>query len=552
MELFHRFPFDVEPGALPLRFNNPFYYSPHWLCVAAANEVRELLLRNADADADARCGKMFGVLVVRDAQGAVGFLAAFSGLLAGSNSVPGFVPPVCDFQAPDGYFKCEERCITAINREISDIRNSAPYVDAKEALENEKRAADEALAALRNEFAAHKASRAALREKGELLPGESERLIKESQFEKAELKRATRLWQQRVLEKEMVVRSFEERLDALAAERRSRSVALQQWLFEQFRVLNATGKQRSLLNIFASHCGSLPPAGAGECAAPKLLQFAYLNNLQPLAMAEFWVGASPVGEVRREGCYYGACKSKCEPILSFMLQGLNVEENALEKGGDIESLEVIYEDEYLLIVDKPAGVLSVPGIVGGTSVQQWLREEYLHSNELFVAHRLDMATSGLLVAAKSMEVYKALQQQFAGRKVEKLYVALLDGVPALSQGTVELPLAPDYAHRPRQMVDSSVGKPSLTHYRVTGSVLHGGRHCALVHFIPVTGRTHQLRVHAAHAAGLNCPIVGDALYGIPAERLMLHARSLSFVHPVTGERLAVEKVAPFESEQCYN
>ncbi|MBQ5752471.1 MAG: hypothetical protein IIV89_06455, partial [Bacteroidaceae bacterium] len=264
MELFHRFPFDVEPGALPPRFNNPFYYSPHRLCVAAADEVRVLLSRNAAADADARCGKMFGVLVVRDAQGAVGFLAAFSGLLAGSNSVPGFVPPVCDFQAPDGYFKCEERCITAINREISDIRNSVPYVDAKETLEKEKRAADEALAALRSEYAVHKARRAALREKGELLPGECERLIKESQFEKAELKRSARQWQQRVAEKEAAVGTFEERINALATERRSRSLALQQWLFEQFRVLNANGEQCSLLNIFASHCGALPPAGAGD------------------------------------------------------------------------------------------------------------------------------------------------------------------------------------------------------------------------------------------------------------------------------------------------
>jgi tRNA pseudouridine32 synthase/23S rRNA pseudouridine746 synthase len=261
------------------------------------------------------------------------------------------------------------------------------------------------------------------------------------------------------------------------------------------------------------------------------LQYAYLNSLTPIAVAEFWVGESPAGEVRRDGCFYGACKSKCEPILGFMLQGLDVEENALEKGGDISSINIIFEDEHIVVVDKPSGVLSVPGIMGGMSVQQWLRDCYLHSNELFVAHRLDMATSGLLVAAKSMEVYKELQRSFAGREVEKRYTAILDGVPVNGEGVIELPLAPDYDNRPRQKVDTVNGKPAVSHFKVIGIVERNGRQCAVVHFVPVTGRTHQLRVHAAHKDGLDCPILGDSLYGTAGERLMLHASRISFAHP---------------------
>jgi tRNA pseudouridine32 synthase/23S rRNA pseudouridine746 synthase len=270
------------------------------------------------------------------------------------------------------------------------------------------------------------------------------------------------------------------------------------------------------------------------------MQYAYANSLQPLALAEFWVGESPAGEVRHDGCFYGACKSKCEPILSHMLKGLDVEENALEQGGDIEALEIVYEDEWIVAVNKPHGVLSVPGIVGGTSVQQWLREEYLHTNELFVVHRLDMSTSGLLVAAKSMEVYKALQVSFASRNVKKEYLALLDGVPAVASGTINLPLAADYEDRPRQKVDLAGGKEAVTHYSVLRVVEYDGRQCALVCFEPITGRTHQLRVHAAYKEGLNLPIVGDTLYGRWASRLMLHAATLHFVHPVSGKDMKLE------------
>ncbi len=540
MMLFHSFGREVDPRELPSVFNNPFYYSPHLLCAEAASIVRLSLLADPLVAADAARGKMLGVLVVRSVSGEVGFLAAFSGLLAGSNRVDGFVPPVYDLQAPDGYFRQEEARISALNAEITAIESGAEYCEACDALVREQACAAEALAALRGEYAANKAARAQKRSLGNVAPDEAAAMIKASQFEKAELARRKRAWQERIALKETEKARIAQGLDALRGERRERSAALQRWLFTQFTVLNACGDKKSLLEIFDEYTRALPPAGAGECAAPKLLHYAYSNGYTPLSVAEFWVGASPQGEVRRDGCYYGACKSKCEPILTYMLQGLNVEANALERGGEVTSVEELYNDEHILIVNKPAGVLSVPGVAGGRSLQEWLRDDYLHSDNLFVVHRLDMATSGVLVVAKSMEIFKALQALFARREVQKEYVALLDGVPSRDSGIITLPLAPDYANRPRQMVDYERGKEAVTHFELLRVCDDGGKRRALVLFRPVTGRTHQLRVHAAHPSGLDCPILGDALYGTPVTRLMLHARSLQFVHPVSGKVVKVE------------
>ena len=546
MTLLHRFKSDISVVEVPQRFNNPFYYSPHPLCVMAAEEVRAMLSRDSAVAADAARGKMFGVLVVRDVNGSIGYLAAFSGLLAGSNNIPGFVPPVFDLQSPNGYFKQEEAEISALNTKIKDFECSREYSDAIAAVGALRSAMEKEISAMREDMRCRKRQRDAARATAMLSAAEEAALVRESQFLKAELKRVTAKWQQKIAECESVAAPLKASIAAMKEERKRRSAALQRWLFKQFKVLNGGGVEKSLLDIFAEHSGIIPPGGAGECAAPKLLQYAYSHSLKPLAVAEFWFGASPQGEVRRDGCFYGACKSKCEPILGFMLRGLDVEENALEKGGDISNLGIIYEDEYIIVVDKPAGVLSVPGIVGGTSVQQWLRDEYLHSNELYVVHRLDMATSGLLVAAKSIGVYKELQRRFAAREIDKRYMAVLDGVPEKSDGVIELPLAADYENRPRQKVDYVAGKPAVTRYNVVDTVERDGRRCAVVCFEPVTGRTHQLRVHAAHKVGLDCPIVGDALYGTAAERLMLHASSLSFVHPVSGERVELTSEPSFE------
>ena len=536
--MFHPFKCDISGGELPATFNNPFFYTPHPLCKVAADEVRAFLNGNSEWADDAAAGKMMGVLVVRDAAGRVGYLAGFSGLLCGSNRQEGFVPPVFDFLAPDGYFKCEERAISDINAEIETLIKSADYVAAVNGVSVAEEAAARQLAERRSCYATNKARRAERRAQGNLLPDEAAALVRESQFEKAELKRLAARLQENVAAARALVSPFDERLSLLKCERKERSAALQRWLFTQFKVLNAAGEECSLLDIFAQQRNCLPPAGAGECAAPKLLQYAYKNALQPLAMAEFWMGASPQGEVRRDGCFYGSCMSKCHPILGFMLQGLPVEESALERGGDgAADIKIVYEDGDIVVVNKPSGVLSVPGVVGGTSVQDWLRST-LRNNELLVAHRLDMATSGLLVAAKSVEVFKALQALFATGAVEKRYSAILSGVPQKVSCEITLPLMPDYENRPCRRVDFENGRPAHTLCRAVRNIVYDGKERTLVELVPLTGRTHQLRVHCAHSSGLDTPILGDVLYGgDEAARLMLHAEYVAFEHPVTRQRV---------------
>ena len=543
--MLHRFSDDISSVEIPGRFNNPFHYRPHPLCVAAVEEVRRSLNADDTLRTEVAKGKMFGVLVVRDEKGEIGYLAAFSGLLAGRNEHPFFVPAVYNMLSDDGYFKREELEISNINEEIRALLASDGYIAAKAAYdESVERCAGE-IEAMRKSMHDCKLLRDAKRCAGQLSPEESAALIAESQYQKAELKRLQKGCKEKIAECAAALNIFTEKLNAFKEERRRRSAALQEWLFKEFAVLNANGERRNLFDIFLEYRGIIPPAGAGECAAPKLLQYAYLNNLRPLAMAEFWLGESPVGEVRRDGCYYGSCKGKCEPILDFMLRGLNVE-NALSDiaAADDTKLDILFEDDRYIVVNKPFGMLSVPGKVGGLSLQELLCRRYNNEN-IKVAHRLDMATSGLLVAAKDGDGYKRIQALFAERKVNKIYYALLDGVPSVADGEISLPLSADYMNRPRQMVDFESGSSAVTQYRILSTRPYKGRECALAELQPHTGRTHQLRVHCSHRLGLDTPIVGDELYGKADERLFLHASHLSFVHPYTGENLSFDSPAEF-------
>ena len=458
--MIHSFPIATNNLPLPQLFTYPFHYTPHPLCVKAAEEVQQYLQTRTDWHEELQQGKMFGVLVVKNPTGEVGYLAAFSGNLAGSNHHDYFVPPVYDLLNPDGYFKEEEARISAINVMLNHTNDNNQEI-----------------------------------------------------------------------------------IEALKEERKQRSIALQQWIFEQFRLRNARGEEQDIYSIFTQTAHRNPPAGTGECAAPKLLQYAYLNNLQPLAMAEFWWGDSPKGEIRRHGHYYPACRHKCEPILNFMLQGLELEPNPLlTSNTDATQLETVYEDDYLLVVNKPAGMLSVPGKTGQASVLTLLQERYPDATGPILVHRLDMATSGLLLAAKDKDTHALLQKQFEGRTVKKRYIALLEGIPqAEPKGFIRLPLRPDFDNRPLQMVCYEYGKPAVTRYEIMDTENDRTR----MAFYPETGRTHQLRVHAAPPEGVNCPIVGDPLYGPPADRLYLHAERLEFRHPVTGQRLEIQKEAPF-------
>ena len=585
----------------PRQFTYPFCYDVDPLAEAASLELQRYI---ADADmmsTEKGCGKMFGVLVVEyeDEEGALqrGFLAAYSGLLGGRNDWPYFVPPVFDAQQPDGHFKRTEREISAINREIAAIEHDAEYLQSVAQHEQTKKRLQAEVDAFKAEVDAAKVRRDARRNSGEPLSEEEQaEMIRESQFMKAELRRRRKAMEQAESTLNTQHSTF---LKSLQRKRKQMSDELQRWLFSAYRMLNAKGEERDLIDIFREYTHAMPPAGAGDCCAPKLLQYAYLHHLRPVCMAEFWWGESPTSEIRHHLHYYPACRSKCLPILTHMLKGLDVAPNPLAQKRHTVEPRVLYADEYIMVVDKPAGMLSVPGKAesvrsefsdsANISVEEYFANLQLPTNSqlpteqftigeadnsklktqnskfLKAAHRLDMDTSGLLVLARTEEAYVELQRQFASRETMKRYEAVLSGVPTQNSKlktqnsstqpsgcleAISLPLIADINDRPRQRVDMEHGKPALTLYNIvevravdantavayTTKKVDKGR--TLIHLYPKTGRTHQLRVHCAHPLGLACPILGDPLYGTErADRMYLHAAELTFRHPVTGETM---------------
>lgn len=542
--MLHRFTTSITDIPLPERFTYPFCYTPHPLCILAAKEVQSYLTRQTAWKDELRQGKMFGVLIVQTEHGETGYLAAFSGILAGKNLHPFFVPPVYDLLQPQGFFKIEEENISSINRNIRQLENDKAYAALSAELARTIQSAENILATAKAQLKEAKTAREQRRKEKELNAQEEAELIRESQFQKAEYKRLERSWKARITTLQTQTEDWERRISALKSERKTRSAALQQKLFEQFGMLNYRGELKNLCEIFGQTVHKTPPAGAGECAAPKLLQQAYLHGWKPIAMAEFWWGDSPKTEIRHHGHYYPACKGKCEPILQHMLQGLQVEENPMLKRMQVPSknLEIVYEDPWLSVINKPAGMLSVPGKEDAVSVYSLMREQYPEADGPLTVHRLDMATSGLMLIAKTKRVHQNLQAQFKNRLVRKRYVALLEGIVPKDKDTVDLPLCLNPLDRPRQMVHTEHGKPAITDYQVLER-LDGKR--TRIAFYPRTGRTHQLRIHAAHPLGLHCPIIGDELYGEKADRLYLHAEYLEFTHPITGETVRITKEAEF-------
>ena len=542
--MLHRFTTSITDIPLPERFTYPFCYTPHPLCILAAKEVQSYLTRQTAWKDELRQGKMFGVLIVQTEHGETGYLAAFSGILAGKNLHPFFVPPVYDLLQPQGFFKIEEENISSINRNIRQLENDKAYAALSAELARTIQSAENILATAKAQLKEAKTAREQRRKEKELNAQEEAELIRESQFQKAEYKRLERSWKARITTLQTQTEDWERRISALKSERKTRSAALQQKLFEQFGMLNYRGEVKNLCEIFGQTVHKTPPAGAGECAAPKLLQQAYLHGWKPIAMAEFWWGDSPKTEIRHHGHYYPACKGKCEPILQHMLQGLQVEENPMLKRMQVPSknLEIVYEDPWLSVINKPAGMLSVPGKEDAVSVYSLMREQYPEADSPLTVHRLDMATSGLMLIAKTKRVHQNLQAQFKNRLVRKRYVALLEGIVPKDKGTVDLPLCLNPLDRPRQMVRTEHGKPAITDYQVLERL--DGKRTRIV-FYPRTGRTHQLRIHAAHPLGLHCPIIGDELYGEKADRLYLHAEYLEFTHPITGETVRITKEAEF-------
>lgn len=541
--MLHRFTTSISDIPLPERFTYPFCYTPHPLCVMAAEEVQHYLSKQSEWQEELSQGKMFGVLIVQTEDGSIGYLTAFSGILAGKNIHPYFVPPVYDLLQPQGFFKIEEENISAINHRIRRLEEDKKYIDLLSDLTQTIQSAQDALSIAKIQLKEAKDKRELLRKTGQLNAKEEAELIRESQFQKAEYKRLERSWKDKIASLQVEAGNWEKQIQELKAERKVRSSALQQQLFEQFRMLNYRGEVKTLRDIFEQTVHKTPPAGAGECAAPKLLQQAYLHHWKPIAMAEFWWGNSPRNEVRHHGYYYPACKGKCEPILRHMLQGLEVEANPMQQEAERgnEKLNIVYEDQWLLIINKPAGMLSVPGKERQTSIYDLAREAYPEADGPMIVHRLDMATSGLLIIAKDKKTHQHLQAQFKNRSIRKKYIALLDGVVPEDEGTIELSLCPNPLDRPRQMVDTQYGKPAITYYQV----LERTDKYTRIAFYPHTGRTHQLRIHAAHPSGLHCPIIGDELYGKKDKRLYLHAESIEFTHPVNGQSMCITEKADF-------
>ncbi len=604
---------------LPEKFTNPFRYFPHPLVVRAASEVVSKIDNSEELRAAFSEGKMLGVLICAIPETAhhvipetphhvipgltrnlpVGYLAAFSGNVGGKSHIEGFVPPIFDLLEPSGYFKAREAEISDINLKIKALKNSSGLSEFRRQLAEAERLRDKEIAEMRSRMAEAKRKRDELREQltgaagvGTSDPAVLDALIKESQFEKAELRRLKADWQAKIAAILNGIRETEVEIAGLKSLRSQMSDELQEWIFRQYIIHNSLGEEASIFDIFSSQ-GLVPPGGTGECAAPKLLEYAFRNGLKPIAMGEFWYGKSPETAVRTQGHFYPSCTSKCGPLLGFMLKGLDIsddmdygssrwpdtgsevfqswessenQESSSEDTGRhyISGLKVIYKDEVLIAVDKPSGMPSVPGLDGRKSAFEILQETF---GELFTVHRLDMDTSGVLLFAKTAEAAVNLQKQFESHTVRKTYLARLSAdslcklpstqpptvakslctqpstqpptvakslctQPSAQQssaanslskessfrkplkvgdkGRIELPLSPDYDERPRQKVDFKQGKAAITDYEVKALNEDG---TIDILFSPLTGRTHQLRVHAAHTLGLHRPILGDPLYG---------------------------------------
>jgi tRNA pseudouridine32 synthase/23S rRNA pseudouridine746 synthase len=550
--------FDRDLGDIqfPESFTFPFYYQPHKLSVIASEQLQKSLeSRNwkhnfgLTPDQDGLViGKMFGVLVVKSKNGEMGFLAGFSGKIADENHHNGFVPPVYDILEKDGFFREEEGKINELNAEIERLSNQPARHESADTLSRGKKACEVELNAFRADIKQGKKERKKQREDARETLSDVAYQKLDSELSKLSVnhqiayKRLAKRWRERIGELQKLSNQFTDRLELLKAERKNKSGELQKRLFDEYKFLNTQGDWRSLLSIFHFTETQTPPAGAGECAAPKLLQYAYLHDLEPIAIAEFWWGASPKSDVRKHKQFYPACKSKCEPILGHMLKGLEVDPNPMLENPDKEQvIEILFEDEHLVAINKPAEFLSVPGKTILDSIYSRMKKQYPDATGPLIVHRLDMSTSGIMLIAKTKETHKKLQHQFEKRTIKKRYVALLDGELDAQEGEIELPLRVDLDDRPRQLVCYEYGKPSRTKWELIE--VKDGR--SLVYFYPQTGRTHQLRVHAAHTSGLNIPIVGDDLYGNQDSRLHLHAEQLQFTHPITRKILTIKSKVPF-------
>ena len=580
------FPAEAGCTCLPdTGFTDPFRYIPDKLVKLAGQLVIDRLAQWASLpegspekhiESSFAEGKMLGILVCR-----TGFLAAFSGTVKGPEgrvtaSVDGFVPPIIDLTEDNGHFKRKEAVITQMNKAIEILSACPEFEDLKKELQEASEKRDAEIENLQSRIRFSKMQRDEIRSET-ADPGKLDELIRESQFQKAELKRCKDRWKSHISEIKDRINEFEDTINDLKARRSAKSDTLQKWIFENAIVNNGAGESSSIWEIFSRE-GLIPPGGTGDCAAPKLLNYAFIHGLEPLAMGEFWYGTSPDTAVRTHGHFYPSCTSKCGPLLGYMMKGLRspvepvmtyrhpLMSGVTQKSEATESslpttFGNLYEDESIIVVEKPSGMPSVPGLDGRISLQEILTSGMAGRNDsspgtIHAVHRLDMDTSGVMVFAKSAEAAVNLRRQFEDHTVRKTYMAKVSpdtDIPSKTgKGAIDLPLSPDYDERPRQKVDFTQGKPAHTEYETIRTNEDGTSDILLY---PYTGRTHQLRVHCAHHLGLGRPIVGDLLYGghsvyecnsgncmetntkVLPGRLCLHALSITFLHPETGQEL---------------
>ena len=549
MKHFQHFKTTTSGIALPEKFTFPFYYEPHLLAKIATLEVQEYLEHQTDFEHNfglknssnaLAVGKMFGVLVVKNEHNKIGYLTAFSGKLADKSLPEIFVPPVFNMRTAGSFYIKGELEIDGINTQLGILKKDKKYLSLKKLVKKISKEIEDDLAFQRKRMKLSRTDRKAQKKKAIAILSAVEfqqftkKLTQESYNNQFFLKELQAYYQAKfeLISKDFL--SFEAKITALKQARKEKSNYLQQTLFSKYAFLNQQKELKNLLAIF-DNPAIKPPAGSGECAAPKLLQYAFANNLTPIAMAEFWWGISPNSAVRKHKNYYPACQGRCKPILSHMLKGVEMDPNVLlDTLSEKQELKIIYEDAVLIVVDKPAEFLSVPGKEIKDAVYTRIKEKYPTATGPLIVHRLDMSTSGILVLTKTKEANKILQSQFINRTIKKRYVALLDGILSEDSGKIQLPLRVDLDDRPKQLVDFTHGKAAETRWEV----LRRENGKTRVHFYPISGRTHQLRVHAAHKNGLNTPIVGDDLYGKKENRLHLHAEFIEFLHPTTNKKIS--------------
>ena len=536
--------FDSEKTLPPL-FNFPFNHDPNEVSLLAAEHLKKELKTKEFNHNFNLLGKMFGVLIVERLNGEFGFLKAYSGKLDNNFSPIGYVPPVFDVHHKDGFFKVKEKLIEALTEEIAVLESSSKYLSLEDSVLEKRELVKEALVHKKQYLKSRKEDRK--KQRALYKDGSSEhKSLNESLNEQSKKDQIVYKKEKRDLKKELnILEDLLQKEKNIITDKKSKRKAissqLQHDVFENYSFLNTNKEEKNLIELFEETAFKLPPSGAGECCAPRLLQYAHINNLRPVCFTEFWWGASPDSEVRVHNQHYPACRGKCAPILKHMLEGVSVEANPLNDYTEIDMLNVLYEDNAVVVVDKPAGILSVPGKEMSYSLTSLIKAQFPNIEGPGLVHRLDYETSGIVLVAKNLDHYRVLQKQFESRTIKKKYVALLQNPLEKNKGEIDLPLRVDIYNRPRQLVCFEHGKKAITEYEQVNHSKKGAR----VEFFPITGRTHQLRVHSAHKSGLNNPILGDSLYGTSNQRLYLHATMLVFKHPVSGEEVKINSKVPF-------